>query len=617
MSSNKMAHGLLTGLLFLFIFLLYFQPLETGDMWWHLATGRWIAQHRQIPLQDPFPPITGVVRPWIFTQWLGSLLLYGITCLVGMRGLIFFRAFVFCAIAGIFIIFARRRLPFPLLLWITFLLIQNLLFRVALRPCMLNPIFISFFLICLFSYQRHREPRLLVLMPLMGIFWSNINLGSFVYGNLLIGIFLIAAAVEGYQSQKQGRGSPDAVPWRSFKELALCLGAYMLSFFVNPYGLTGFLYPFRVFLDPEFINLYRFNAVITEMRPAFAGFNFFWQKWLLLLIITDIMALIFAYKDRTISKDPLPFTCVLLFLCSLGLLFYGMRGMALFAPVSAYLIAQCAGLAGWQNWHPNRRAWLAAGYILTFFLAFVLVGRIRALVSGQVVIDGDKRHAMTLIYAKDNPRPALAFLKKNGIHGPIWHHDTFGGCILWESYPELKPFLDGRQLYFSNFQKSMLIKAQPEVYWKRAEEDFGFRIALIDAAHLHQRDLAHYLVNAPDWEIIFVKSSLAVFVKKGAFDLPTEIALTEERLRTSRFDAQDRQAMEALLGSVQTGNLFSRWFNPVLTYIDIQEEGITLFDLGFKNAGMRRILKTIEQYPNASTAVTAHMALMKYTNETP
>ncbi|HEX3375401.1 MAG TPA: hypothetical protein VHS29_00985, partial [Candidatus Acidoferrales bacterium] len=34
------------------------------DIWWHLATGRWILQHRAIPMTDPFSSY-GMGKPWI------------------------------------------------------------------------------------------------------------------------------------------------------------------------------------------------------------------------------------------------------------------------------------------------------------------------------------------------------------------------------------------------------------------------------------------------------------------------------------------------------------------------------------------------------------------------
>lgn len=46
-----------------------------GDLWWHLATGRWIIEHGEIPSTDPFS-YTAQGRPWRGVYWLSDLILH-------------------------------------------------------------------------------------------------------------------------------------------------------------------------------------------------------------------------------------------------------------------------------------------------------------------------------------------------------------------------------------------------------------------------------------------------------------------------------------------------------------------------------------------------------------
>src|SRR5579864_5141796 len=34
------------------------------DIWWHMATGRWMLQHHALPVNDPFSTY-GATRPWL------------------------------------------------------------------------------------------------------------------------------------------------------------------------------------------------------------------------------------------------------------------------------------------------------------------------------------------------------------------------------------------------------------------------------------------------------------------------------------------------------------------------------------------------------------------------
>ena len=38
------------------------------DIWWHMATGRWILQHHALPVNDPFS-MYGATRPWLVYSW--------------------------------------------------------------------------------------------------------------------------------------------------------------------------------------------------------------------------------------------------------------------------------------------------------------------------------------------------------------------------------------------------------------------------------------------------------------------------------------------------------------------------------------------------------------------
>lgn len=61
-------------------------PIRNYDFFWHLATGRWIVEHRALPLTDPFA-IASARTPWINGEWLYEIVLYGVHGILGLRGL--------------------------------------------------------------------------------------------------------------------------------------------------------------------------------------------------------------------------------------------------------------------------------------------------------------------------------------------------------------------------------------------------------------------------------------------------------------------------------------------------------------------------------------------------
>jgi hypothetical protein len=111
--------------------------MELDDNWWHLAVGRWIATHHQVPTQDPFP-YSNEKKQWLDTHWLGSLSFFKIYQWVGFLGLKFSRAFYFQIIIGIFFFYFYRRIPFFLLFLLSCLISFGLYTRCLLRPDIFN-----------------------------------------------------------------------------------------------------------------------------------------------------------------------------------------------------------------------------------------------------------------------------------------------------------------------------------------------------------------------------------------------------------------------------------------------------------------------------------------------
>ncbi|HEX8839355.1 MAG TPA: hypothetical protein VF750_02665, partial [Sphingomicrobium sp.] len=45
---------------------------DDGDVSWHIATGRWILDHRAVPHVDPFS-FTWAGKPWVPIEWLSEV----------------------------------------------------------------------------------------------------------------------------------------------------------------------------------------------------------------------------------------------------------------------------------------------------------------------------------------------------------------------------------------------------------------------------------------------------------------------------------------------------------------------------------------------------------------
>src|SRR5690348_4420249 len=58
---------------------------EDGDVSWHIAAGRWVIAHGQVPMTDPFS-YSAFGHRWVAHEWLGEAVLGGGYNLAGFTG---------------------------------------------------------------------------------------------------------------------------------------------------------------------------------------------------------------------------------------------------------------------------------------------------------------------------------------------------------------------------------------------------------------------------------------------------------------------------------------------------------------------------------------------------
>ncbi|HKR66027.1 MAG TPA: hypothetical protein VJZ00_20005 [Thermoanaerobaculia bacterium] len=71
--------------------------LRNYDFFWHLATGRWIVEHRALPPTDPFAIASDRV-PWINGEWLFEVVLHALHAMVGLAGMSVLRGLLAAAV---------------------------------------------------------------------------------------------------------------------------------------------------------------------------------------------------------------------------------------------------------------------------------------------------------------------------------------------------------------------------------------------------------------------------------------------------------------------------------------------------------------------------------------
>jgi hypothetical protein len=249
--------------------------LADPDFYWHITTGRWIAEHGAIPATDQFSwSMPGT--PYRITQWLGEYLM---AVLYDAGGLHATKA-ASVALAGLTIWLGWSAARLYLTNSMTALCLSilcNLVNLVTpLRPQLFSFLGMALFAYLLAGWLKARDWRYLVPLPLAMAAWVNLH-GGFVVGGLLIAVVFIA---EFAQALAAGTLS------LAKRHLAMLFAAGLATAgatLANPYGLGAWE---SVFL----VSGLQSSAVIEEWRPVQITTEMGW--FLLFMALPYVLALI-------------------------------------------------------------------------------------------------------------------------------------------------------------------------------------------------------------------------------------------------------------------------------------------------------------------------------------
>ncbi|HSA32712.1 MAG TPA: hypothetical protein P5077_03200 [bacterium] len=224
-----------------------FYKLSFGDLWTHLAQGRYILEHRTVPSTDVFS-YTYFGKPWANWEWLHNLMTALCWEHLGPNGLILFRMLILCGIAVATYHLLRRILPAPLgalaLTGLSLVLLQQ---RVADRPHFFSYLCLALLLLFL-SRPRNAWRGPLIAAFVLLIVWRN------SHPSWVLGLALLATGYgDTLLSSKDGSSRPS---WR----LPLLLSVAAIAIFL--------LTPIPIDLS-AYLSLQSGEADLPEWRSLF------------------------------------------------------------------------------------------------------------------------------------------------------------------------------------------------------------------------------------------------------------------------------------------------------------------------------------------------------------
>lgn len=477
------------------VFLVFLTPMELGDVWWHLSSGRWIAENFAFPESDPFSFTEEAAGAKFVLRgfWLCQVLLYGIHRIFGVHGLVALKALLFTLTAFVLHRTTEERGLAPPL---SHALVLPAVFIAAyydeMRPQTFSFLFFALTLHILEDSRAGGKPpeRLFFgrqwLLPTLMLLWANMHPG------FSIGVALISA----YLAESLARAAFGRPLNKGF--VLACAAAVGVSA-LNPNGLDAVLRTAQAVLA----SVKGGSPGIHEHLPMKEFSSFTGQTYLYPAIVA-FAALGLASFLLSIRRPDVLRLAVFLALALVSVRNFRAGFFLAIAGVQA-IAGNLSGVLGPRRPGGSRAA-AALAAALVLFTALLLWPR--------------------TVFKKPavNPRlipvKAAAFIEEASPPPNLYHPYEWGGYLTWRLHPAYRVFIDGRAIG-PRAEYAEVFSAGPR--WKEILDKYNVNTAAFWAIQPFGGEVppvVFALLSDEGWEPAYWDLQSVVFTRAGMEERP-------------------------------------------------------------------------------------------------
>jgi hypothetical protein len=492
----------------------------TEDLGRHLLLGRIISEQHAVPetnlLTYTYPDF-----PFVNHHWLSEVFLYHAHRLIGLNGLIVWKMIMLTGTLGLALWTKWPSRGIGIYYLAGLLAAVILGSRAHIRPELFTYFGVAFYG---WAFRCARAGAAWPKWAVLGyaLFWANAHI-YFVFGLGMAGAFFVER-----WTTRGSTPSRDDVVW---------LAALVLVSCINPNGISGLLYPFRIFSS--------YGADVTENMSPLECWQTVVNPMLIALPMLSVMtvgAVIGCLRSRTWHLADL--VIALAALVAAWTMARSTPLLALAAPpvIGAWLGSTRSEARGrprdHRRWHarsPVRRA-AAAGVLAVATITNIAL--VRAVWSGAYQRVFPSPLAPTP-FGFDDERKYLALmdLKRDGLGGPVFSNYNIGSLVEYNLYPE-RGYVDNRPEAFppSFWREEYLPALALGTHWEQIRERRGFNAIVVSFTGVKEA-YTRELMRRPNWVLVHLDFVLGVWVRKRP---ESEAFIEAHRLDGPRMDALER-----------------------------------------------------------------------------
>lgn len=488
-----------------------------SDLWWHIATGRWIVTHKALPLTDSWS-FTRAGQPWLQHEWLSDVVFQLWESLFGMNSLVYWKWSILILTLLLLFHVARRLTTDPLASYAAALVaVATAAPFLDIRPHLYS--MLGYVLLLCLTLLREKPP---LYLPLIFLLWVNLH-GGFFFGLMALTVLLLPSIMSGRSSERRRT----IIIWM----------ASVLACLFNPNGIRAFTYPLRYAFDSsspfaqaigEWWSPLVSGGIEAPLYPYTVG--------------VFLAASVFLLVRRARCSQKSTWPALALGLLTLAMSLTSRRFITLFAISQTLVVA------------PALAAVIPARVQRIPAVAPALVALLGVIWLLPYPLSPYAFHYLTV---EDRfPIETCNFIEANGLSGNVFSYYNWGGYLHLRTDGRMKVYIDGRaDTVYDN--ETMLRYADVQGFkpgWEEIIESSGAQYILWPRDE-QGKPLAQ-LVTSGRWRVLFDDFASVLLVHgdqqtSGALKPTADSAyrrLTEgiKNLEQQRFDEAERDFRGAL-----------------------------------------------------------------------
>ncbi|MEW6130956.1 MAG: hypothetical protein AB1757_28250 [Acidobacteriota bacterium] len=476
--------------------------LYDGDTGWHLITGENILKTWQIPFHDPYSH-TLPETAWTAHEWLAEVIFAFIHRWMGLNGVVIFSAILIALTYFLLYRFLLFRKVSPMIaVFFTAIGAWASSLHWLARPHIFSFLFTLAFFIILELHQREGI-NYLKFLPVLMLVWVNLH-GGYIFGLMLVGIYLGGNLIIALTISERREAAK-----KSCKSLAMIFGITLLATFCNPQGPAILYFPFHLigrqfimdnvaeWLSPnfhkhgvfEFVLLFYLGILIfSKRKPGLI------ESLLVLLLVH--MSLYSARYIPLLGLIVTPMAAIRFTEVFDGLINY-VTSVKLIGELREIFLKISANITSLET-RFNKHLWIWVGILGCLAIA----------------LNGGKLGGKQLwAFQHDKSRfpvEAMEFVLQNEIPGRMFNNDSWGGYIIYKSYPNYKVFMDGRSdMYGVPLLKEYVKVATAQLGYEEVLDKYDISWVMFNA----NSPICQLLIASGKWKLVYADTTANILLK--------------------------------------------------------------------------------------------------------